>query len=237
MQLLFSKLISGNSILLDESESRHLKVMRLGLNDIVHITDGEGNLYESRITHLERGQATAEILKNIRPKPEKEYRLHIAISLTKNIDRFEWFLEKATEIGISEISPIICHRSERAKTNPDRLQRILVSAIKQSLKTLIPRLNSPVSFDEFIKKNVPGQRCIASCLQDDIKELQYVYTTGSCLVVLIGPEGDFTEEELALSLEAGYSAVSLGESRLRTETAGVYVSALFNILNPKTKGK
>jgi len=237
MQLLFSKMISGKSILLEESEARHLNVMRLGLNDIIHITDGEGNLYESRITHIERRQATAEILKSSRTGPEKECRLHLAISPTKNIDRFEWFLEKATEIGISEISPIICHRSERAKINTDRLQRILVSAIKQSLKTLIPLLNSPLSFHEFINKNVPGQRCIASCLLNDVKELQYVYTTGSDLVVLIGPEGDFTGEEMALSSEAGFMAVSLGESRLRTETAGVYISALFNILNTKRKGK
>jgi 16S rRNA (uracil1498-N3)-methyltransferase len=233
MQLLFSKLISGKSILLDETESRHLKVMRLGLNDTIHVTDGEGNLYESRITHIGRGQATAEILKSTKPQPEKDCSLHIAISPTKNIDRFEWFLEKATEIGVSEISPLICHRSERVKINTERLQRILVSAIKQSLRTIIPRLNSPVSFNEFIKRNITGQGCIASCMQSDIKELQYVYTTGSDLVVLIGPEGDFTGEEIAKALEVGFKAVSLGESRLRTETAGVYISALFNILNTK----
>jgi len=237
MQLLFSKLINGKSILLDEAESRHLKVMRLGLNDIVHITDGEGNLYESRITFIAREQATAEILKTTRPHSGKNCRLHIAISPTKSFERFEWFLEKAAEIGIAEISPLICHRSERVKINTERLRRILVSAIKQSLRTIMPRLNDPVIFAEFIKKGIAGQGFIASCVHGDEKEIQYAYTKGSDALVLIGPEGDFTAEEIAPALEAGYQAVSLGESRLRTETAGVYVSALFNILNTKTEEK
>jgi len=234
MQLFFSNLIQGKSIILDETESKHLKVMRLGLNDIIHITDGAGNLYEARITGTLRGNVSAEIVKTTRPS-NKACRLHIAIAPTKSSERFEWFLEKAAEIGIDEISPLLCHRSERIKLNTERLQKILVSAIKQSLKTSLPRLNKPVHFVEFITKYAEGQKFIASCMHGDEKEIQCVYTKGSDAVVLIGPEGDFTGEEISSALQTGFNAVSLGESRLRTETAGVYVSALFNILNSNSK--
>ena len=235
MQLFFSNLIQGKSIILDETESKHLKVMRLGLNDIIHITDGAGNLYEARLTDIARGNVCAEIVKITKPQSANTCRLHIAIAPTKSSERFEWFLEKAAEIGIDEISPLLCHHSERIKLNTERLQKILVSAIKQSLKTSLPRLNNPVHFVEFITKYAEGQKFIASCMHGDEKEIQCVYTKGSDAVVLIGPEGDFTGEEISSALQTGFNAVSLGESRLRTETAGVYVSALFNILNSNSK--
>jgi 16S rRNA (uracil1498-N3)-methyltransferase len=232
MHLFYSKLIDGKLILLDEVESKHcLKVMRLGINEIIHITDGAGSLYESRIIDTSSGKVSAEIVNITKPQAKKPYRLHIAIAPTKNSERFEWFVEKAAEIGVDEITPLVCQRSERTKINTERLRKILISAVKQSLKTILPSLNEPVSFPEFIKKNVEGQRFIASCLHGDEKEIQSVYTKGSGVLVLIGPEGDFTAEEVSSAVKTGFYPVSLGKSRLRTETAGMYVSAVISILN------
>jgi 16S rRNA (uracil1498-N3)-methyltransferase len=201
------------------------------VGDVIHVTDGKGNLYEARISGTTSGCVTAAISNTNNSELSKGFRLHIAIAPTKNSDRFEWFLEKSAEIGIDEITPVFCARSERNRVNDDRLKRILVSAVKQSLKTRLPLLNAAVSLKDFLHLTIPGDRFIASCTSGKEEEIQKVYTKAHDVAVLIGPEGDFTDEEMAAAAKAGYLPVSLGESRLRTETAGVYVTAVINLIN------
>ena len=232
MNLFFSNSIEGSLISLDPDESRHcIKVLRLGRDDIIYVTDGKGKLYEACISELAGGIVTAKVLEVRETEPEKGFRLHLAIAPTKNSDRFEWFLEKAVEIGIHEISPMFCARSERDRINPGRLHKILISAVKQSLKTRLPVLNQGVSFNELIGKSSSGVKLIAICTATTDKEIQNIYTKGEDVLVLIGPEGDFSESELQLAISKGFEPVSLGESRLRTETAGIYVTAVINLIN------
>ena len=232
MILFFSNTIEDGLIRLDEDESKHcLKVLRLGRGDVIHVTDGKGNIYDAEVTGTASGHVTAAILKTTASDPSKGFRLHIAIAPTKNSDRFEWFLEKAAEIGIDEITPLFCMRSERTRVNDDRLKRILVSAVKQSLKTRLPLLRTAISMKDFLKEPLTGVKLIATCISGKEEEIQKVYTKAHDAIVLIGPEGDFTDEEIKAAIEAGYMPVSLGESRLRTETAGVYVTAAINLIN------
>ena len=232
MILFFSNTVGNGLIRLDEDESKHcLKVLRLGIGDIIHVTDGKGNLYDAEISGTSPGCVSAAIFSTHTSEFSKGFRLHIAIAPTKNSDRFEWFLEKSAEIGIDEITPLFCMRSERNRVNDERLRRILVSAVKQSLKTRLPLLNAAASLKDFLKEPVSGKRFIATCISGKEEEIQKVYTKAHDAVVLIGPEGDFTAEEIADAVKAGYLPVSLGESRLRTETAGVYVTAAMNLIN------
>ena len=232
MILYFSNTVEDGLIRLDEDESKHcLKVLRLGIGDTIHVTDGKGKLYEARISGTASGCVAAAILNTTSSELSKGFRLHIAIAPTKNSDRFEWFLEKSAEIGIDEITPVFCARSERNRVNDDRLKRILVSAVKQSLKTRLPLINEAVSLKDFLHLPIPGERFIASCTSGKEEEIHKVYTKAHDAVVLIGPEGDFTDDEMSAASRAGYLPVSLGESRLRTETAGVYVTAVINLIN------
>ena len=232
MNLFFSNSIEGSLIRLDPDESRHcIKVLRLGRDDIINVTDGKGKLYKAFISELTGGIVTASVIEVRESEPETGFRLHLAIAPTKNSDRFEWFLEKAVEIGIQEISPMFSAHSERNRINPVRLHKILISAVKQSLKTRLPVLNQGISFNELIEKSSPGLKLIASCTATADKEIQNIYTKGEDVLVLIGPEGDFSETELELAISKGFEPVSLGESRLRTETAGIYVTAVINLIN------
>jgi 16S rRNA (uracil1498-N3)-methyltransferase len=232
MILFFSDIIEGDLIRLDEYESRHcLKVLRIGLNDVIHITDGKGNLYKARISDTALQRVTALIIRTIIKPEEKGFGLHIAIAPTKNSERFEWFLEKSSEIGIDEITPVFCTHSERNKINPERLHKILVSAVKQSLKTRLPKLNEAVALTDFLKTPHPCMKFIASCLSGREQEIQHAYTKSHDVVVLIGPEGDFSEAEIEAAANAGFVPVSLGPSRLRTETAGIYVTTAINLVN------
>ncbi|MCX6287387.1 MAG: 16S rRNA (uracil(1498)-N(3))-methyltransferase [Bacteroidetes bacterium] len=232
MILFFSNTIEGKLIRLDEDESRHcLKVLRLGKNDIIHVTDGEGSLYKACISDLASGRVAARIIQTTLSPASRGFRLHIAIAPTKNSDRFEWFLEKSTEIGIDEITPVFCAHSERNRINHGRLRKILISAVKQSLKTRLPRLNEAIAFQEFVNNPYPGSKLIANCLSGREQELQHIYNKGNEVVVMIGPEGDFSESEIADAVKTGFVPVNLGESRLRTETAGVYVTAMVNLIN------
>jgi 16S rRNA (uracil1498-N3)-methyltransferase len=219
-------------ILLNDNESKHcLKVLRLGIGDLIQVTDGCGNLYSAKITGFSPGNVSAEIVSTLVPQISRRFRLHLAVAPTKNQERFEWFAEKATEIGIDEITPLICQRSERRKINSDRLKKILVSAMKQSLVTTLPLLSEPQDFTDIIRRKDGGQKFIANNMYGNEDKIETVYTKGSDLTVLIGPEGDFTDEEISLALTAGFQAVSLGRSRLRTETAGIYVASVINMLN------
>ena len=219
MQLFFSE-ITDNRVNFSSDEKKHLtKVLRKKIGDEISVIDGKGYLYMARITSLEKNSSQVEIIKKEKKEKSHNYYLHIAIAPTKNINRFEWFLEKATEIGIDEITPIICQRSERKKININRCKRILISSIKQSLKYHLPKLNEPIDFNDFIKEKLEGDKFIAHCLNKD--KIKLDKSIKNRCTVLIGPEGDFTENEINYALEKSFKATTLGNSRLRTETAGI----------------
>jgi 16S rRNA (uracil1498-N3)-methyltransferase len=232
MQLFYTPGISSNLYSLNEEESRHcLKVLRLQKGDIVHLTNGTGTLYKAKIIHIDKNNCEVEIVETIEEYGKKNYYLHIAIAPTKNTDRFEWFLEKATEIGIDEITPLICERSVKEKLRIERLNKVITSAVKQSLKAYHPSLNEASQFKDFLKKKFDGDKMIAYCNDEKVKCLSQVYKSTQNALVLIGPEGDFTNSEIELALKNNFTPVSLGKSRLRTETAGLYACTVINALN------
>ncbi|TPG33309.1 16S rRNA (uracil(1498)-N(3))-methyltransferase [Flavobacterium pectinovorum] len=205
----------------DKEESRHIiKVLRKKDSDILHVTNGLGLLFETEITLASDNKCIVNVL-SIKKTPEPKFRLHLAVAPTKMNDRFEWFLEKATEIGIQEITPIICDRSERKVINMERFEKIILSAMKQSNETYLPKLNEAISFKEFIKQKNDGLQLIAHCEETDKKSLKDVLKPNENVTLLIGPEGDFSEKEIALALENNFQPVMLGNTRLRTETAAV----------------
>jgi 16S rRNA (uracil1498-N3)-methyltransferase len=205
----------------DKEESRHIiKVLRKKDSDILHVTNGLGLVFETEITLASDNKCIVEVL-SIKKTPEPKFRLHLAVAPTKMNDRFEWFLEKATEIGIQEITPIFCDRSERKVVNKERFEKIILSAMKQSNETYLPKLNEAISFKEFIKQKNEGLQLIAHCEETDKKSLKEVLKPNENITVLIGPEGDFSEKEIALAIENNFQPVMLGNTRLRTETAAV----------------
>ena len=205
----------------DKEESRHIiKVLRKKDSDILHVTNGLGLLFETKITLASDNKCIVEVL-SIKKSPEPKFRLHLAVAPTKMNDRFEWFLEKATEIGIQEITPVFCDRSERKVINLERFEKIILSAMKQSNETFLPKLNEAISFKEFIKQKNEGLQLIAHCEETDKKSLKEVLKPNENVTILIGPEGDFSDKEIALALENKFQSVALGNTRLRTETAAV----------------
>ncbi|MCK5815348.1 MAG: 16S rRNA (uracil(1498)-N(3))-methyltransferase [Flavobacteriaceae bacterium] len=224
MQLFYSPHInlSTNQFTFDKIESRHIvKVLRKTEGDILHITNGKGILFQVQIEIA----SDKKCLVNIISKKEKtkpwSYYLHVAIAPTKNNDRLEWFLEKATELGIDEITPIICDHSERKIIKKERLEKVVVSSMKQSLKHHLPKLNDAIPFSKFIQNEHEGDLFIAHCEEFKKESLKSQLYVNQKLTILIGPEGDFSTKEIALALNQKYKAVSLGESRLRTETAAL----------------
>lgn len=223
MQLFFNPNIDEKteSFSFDREESRHIiKVLRKKDSDILLVTNGSGLLFETQITLASDNKCTVEVL-SVKNAEKPKYRLHLAVAPTKMNDRFEWFLEKATEIGIQEITPIFCDRSERKVINRDRFEKIILSAMKQCNETFLPKLNDAISFKEFIKQQNEGLQLIAHCEETDKKSLKEVLKPNEDVTILIGPEGDFSEKEIALALENNYKPVTLGNTRLRTETAAV----------------
>jgi len=223
MQLFYNPDIdeSTETFSFDKEESRHIiKVLRKKDSDILHVTNGLGLLFETEITLASDNKCIVEVL-SIKKTPEPKFRLHLAVAPTKMNDRFEWFLEKATEIGIQEITPIICDRSERKVINLERFEKIILSAMKQSNETYLPKLNDAISFKEFIKQKNEGLQLIAHCEETNKKSLKEVLKSNENVTVLIGPEGDFSEKEIALALENNFQPVMLGNTRLRTETAAI----------------
>jgi 16S rRNA (uracil1498-N3)-methyltransferase len=220
-----------STIELDPEESYHsVRVLRLRKGNLVNLTDGKGNLYTGCI-HSEDTKHCLVTIQSCSHNTKRPYHIHIAIAPTKNMDRFEWFLEKATEIGIDEITPIICEHSERTLVRIERLQKILVSAMKQSMNLYLPQLNEPIKFNEFIKMDFPVQKFIGYVEEKQEVLLKNVYSPGSNALILIGPEGDFSKSEVSIALHSGFSAISLGPSRLRTETAGLVGCMIVNMLN------
>lgn len=223
MQLFYNPDIrSGDTtFLFDKEESRHIiKVLRKKEGDTIEITNGSGFLFTSEITFGNEKKCEVNVIKEqfFEPAP---YSLHLAVAPTKLNDRYEWFLEKATEIGISEITPIICEHSERTNFKADRFEKIVQTAMKQSLQFYLPKLKEPVAYSAFIKEQREGQLFIAHCEETEKTLLKNALKPGGELTILIGPEGDFSVKEIQSALQQKYIPVSLGNTRLRTETAAI----------------
>lgn len=223
--------------ILDKKELPHdealhcVKVLRKKEGDEILITDGNGFFYEASIVNAHQKHCLVEIEKTIEAPNNWAFNLQIAFAPTKNMDRSEWFVEKATEIGVNRISPILCQHSERKDLKLQRIEKILVSAIKQSQKAVIPILDELTSFESIIKQPFEGLKFIAHCYDMPKKHLKDLYTKDSNVLILIGPEGDFSEEEVAMAIDAGFESISLGNSRLRTETAALFACNTIHILN------
>lgn len=223
MQLFYNPDINSASetFSFDKDESRHIvKVLRKIEGDILHVTNGLGELFYVEIIMASDKKCTVKI-NTIETQKPTDFYLHLAVAPTKMNDRFEWFLEKATEIGIHEITPIICDHSERKIIKTERFDKIIQSAMKQSQQCFLPKLNEPISFKAFINQKHEGNLYIAHCEETDKKLLKEVLTPKEMYTVLIGPEGDFSEKEIETALKNKYIPVSLGNTRLRTETAAV----------------
>jgi len=223
-----------NINILSEDESAHaIKVLRLKSGDIVEVIDGKGLLCKAKIILANPKHCEFEIIEKNKVKKTHEYDLHIAIAPVKNIDRFEWFVEKATEIGIEKITPILCSFSERKTLKIERSEKIIVAAGKQSRQLYFPKIEELTNFNEFVinSVNLPVQKFIAHCYQTEKPFLKSVCSPAKDTIILIGAEGDFSCEEIELAEKFGFISVSLSDSRLRTETAGVVASATFQLVN------
>lgn len=223
MQLFYNPTITEDTegFVFDKEESKHIvKVMRKKQGDTLFVTNGLGFLFKTEIIIAMDTKCSVKIVSFEKSEPLK-YHLHLAVAPTKMNDRYEWFLEKATEMGISEITPIICDHSERKFIKTDRFDKIIQSAMKQSLQYYLPKLNEPISFKDFMKIKNNGLNFIAHCEETDKKSLKDVIKPNENTTILIGPEGDFSDKEIKLALQNNYIPVSLGNTRLRTETAAV----------------
>jgi 16S rRNA (uracil1498-N3)-methyltransferase len=233
MQLFYNSNINSNTqnFSFSKEESMHLsKVLRKNPGDIIQITNGLGWLFEAEITSNHSKSSTANIIsaKYYEPKP---YQIHIAVAPTKMNDRFEWFLEKATEIGVNSITPIICDNSERRIIKTERFEKILIAAMKQSLQYHLPVLKPVCQLSDFLANAQTHQHFIAHCEPTQKQSLKSVYNTGNGATVLIGPEGDFSVKEIEMALNNRYIPISLGSTRLRTETAAVVACHTLVLMN------
>jgi 16S rRNA (uracil1498-N3)-methyltransferase len=223
MQLFYNPLITETaaSFVFDKDESKHIiKVLRKKEGDILYVTNGIGLLFTTEITIASDNKCTVKI-NSFAQQEKPKYHLHLAVAPTKMNERYEWFLEKATEIGIQEITPIICDRSERKVIKTDRFQKIIESATKQSLHYYLPKLNDPISFAAFLKRDFGGQKFIAHCEESNKKSLKAELKPNEDITLLIGPEGDFSVNEIQMAVGHNFIPVSLGQTRLRTETAAI----------------
>lgn len=217
--------LEEKNIQLDEDTSKHMiSVLRMERGEEVLLTDGKGHKARAQIVDDNRKRCVVQV-SSLDTEEERTPKVSIAISIVKNASRFEWFLEKATEIGVSEIIPLLCERTEKEKFRYDRMKGILVSAMLQSQQAWLPHLHEPTSFVDVVKKTVDEQKFIAHCLPEQKQQLSSAIRHLSSLI-LIGPEGDFTPNEINLALENGFIPVTLGNTRLRTETAGIVAATL-----------
>lgn len=231
MHVFYSLITDGPMLILSQEESHHaVKVLRLRPGQQVVVTDGQGKWFEGELAEANARACVVNITRR-EEQAARPFRLHMAVAPTKNIDRFEWFLEKATECGIDEITPVFCENSERNIIKPERLEKVLVAATKQSLRAYLPVLNPPLKLQDFFKKEIQSTKLIAHCGNGERNTLQNVYEPGQDAVVLIGPEGDFSENEVQSALEAGYKPITLGQHRLRTETAALALCINLNFVN------
>ena len=217
---------------LPEEEAGHcLRVLRLGIGSEIMLTDGKGSFYKAVISAATNKRCQVQIIETIPQEPFWKGHLHLAMAPTKNMDRIEWFAEKATEIGFDELSFLNCRFSERKVIKTDRVEKIVVSALKQSLKANKPIVNEMIDFKKFMERDFTGQKFIAHCYEGEKTLLKDAIIPGEDALVLIGPEGDFSREEVEMAESKGFKAISLGKSRLRTETAALVAVHTMNLLN------
>ena len=224
--------------MLGEEDSKHcVKVLRMGEGDTIEVVDGNGTLYTCRITMAHPKRCAVEVVESVNQPPHWGHRIVLGIAPTKNLDRIEWLVEKCVEMGVDRIIPLRCHNSERTVLKTERLKKIMVSAMKQSLKATLPQLDEMTPVDQVLAMPFDGVRCIAYCDEqlprNERLSLAAAYRPGQDVVVLIGPEGDFSPDEVQMAREAGFAPVTLGESRLRTETAGMMAVAFVHSLDAK----
>ncbi len=232
MNLFYTPDISGDYYTLSPEESKHcVRVLRMEAGEPVVLVDGNGNWYEGEIDRAEAKGCGVRILERKEQFGKRHFRLHIAVAPTKNIDRIEWMLEKCTEMGVDAITMLNTEHSERKVVNAERLGKVLVAAMKQSLKAYLPEFHAMTGFREFVTSCTETQKFIAHCHEGEKLRLDEVYSPGSDVVILIGPEGDFSEEEVALAEKCGFKAITLGTSRLRTETAGIVACHSIDFIN------
>lgn len=233
MHIFYSDLYDNGIFTLDESESIHLsRVLRLSAGDAATVINGSGSLFDCRVIEAGKKLAKLEVISVTEDYKKRNYYLHIAIAPTKSIDRFEWFIEKSVEIGIDKITPLICERSERRITKTQRSRKIIISAMKQSIKASNTIVSDAVSFDKIIDNCKESNRFIAHCNGLGKQEkLNGLIKPGSDGLVLIGPEGDFTCDEVNKALDKGFKEINLGPSRLRTETAGIIACSMYYFIN------
>ena len=232
MQLFYAPDINSERYTFNEEESKHaVKVLRLKKGDHIHITNGKGILFKTEVTDPSPKKCSVRILEKTKAFEDKGFRIHIAIAPTKNTKRFEWFLEKCTEIGIDEITPLICEHSERKAIRKERHEKVLIAAMKQSVKAYLPTLHDPVEFNHFISNAEEEFKAIAISDKSQKDHLKKLCVGMKNILVLIGPEGDFSTDEVEGAISNGFKRVSLGKSRLRTETAGVVACNIVNTMN------
>ena len=217
-----------------EEEAAHcLRVLRLGVGDEVMLTDGKGCFYKAVISAATGKRCQVKVTETIEQEPLWNGHLHLAMAPTKNMDRIEWLAEKATEIGFDELSFLNCRYSERKVIKTERVEKIVVSAVKQSLKARKPVVNEMMDFARFVKQDFAGQKFIAHCNEGEKPLLKEILVPGDDALVLIGPEGDFSPEEVKLAESLGFRSISLGKSRLRTETAALVSVHIMNLFNQR----
>jgi 16S rRNA (uracil1498-N3)-methyltransferase len=231
MHLFYAPEISSSPFLPPDESLHAVKVLRLATGSEIGVIDGCGGYFRAQITLLNPKHCGVEIVERLAETVKRDYRLHIAIAPTKSIDRTEWFVEKAVETGIDEITPVFCRFSERKNVNVERLAKIVIAACKQSQQARFPKINVPLAFSEFIKQDVDGQCFIAHCYAAEKRYLGDVLQPKKPITLLVGPEGDFSEAEVQAALDNGFTPVTLGNNRLRTETAGVVASVIAGVVN------
>jgi len=230
MNIFYTPQIEGDRYTLSEEESKHcIRVLRHNLGDMLTLTDGKGYWYDAEIVDANPKRCCVAV----RAKREEECAarpyVHMAVAPTKNNDRLEWFLEKATEIGFDEFTPLLCEHSERKQVNAERFEKVMVSAMKQSLKAKLPQLNKLTTFEHFVETHKASDGLIAYCGDVEKVHLAQALQAHHPVLILIGPEGDFSENEVKMAVERGFKVISLGESRLRTETAALVACTIANV--------
>ena len=237
MELFYSNLIERDTIILDSCESKHcIKVLRKSIGDLVNVVDGKGTLYKGSIVSFNNKQCQIQIKEKIKEYGKRDYYIHIAISVLKNHNRLEWFIEKSVELGIDEISFIYCQRTLKKTIKLNRIYKTAIVAMKQTLKAKIPKINNVLKLEDFLKNCFSENRYICHLEKNNQEDLfhfkkEIKNKRNSC--VLIGPEGDFTLDEISFSEKCKFQPVTLGRSRLRSETAGIVACHLLNIINNK----
>ena len=232
MNIFYTPDITGNSYTLNEEESKHcVRVLRMEIGERINLVDGDGGMYIAQIVDANPKRCRVEVVEKQECYGKRPYYLHIAIGPTKLIDRYEWFLEKVTEIGVDEITPLESFHSERRTVKQERSEKVVTAAVKQSVKAYHPKVNEMISFKELVNRPFEGKKFIAHCNDGEKVLLKHAVAPDDNALILIGPEGDFSVEEVALAKQQGFIEISLGESRLRTETAGVVACSTVCFVN------